>query len=133
MLVMNNLEPHVWKGWLEALAKGRPLKEESDLGFEATFDKKSKIAVVKLKVDATDAPVAHLARVASQISKVAQHLAAVAQTRHQLENPQGPQAALAKDEGFLDRELLKKFDLEDVDMDLAREMRGHDDSSNWNE
>jgi ParB-like chromosome segregation protein Spo0J len=126
MLVMNNLEPHVVRGWLEALAKGNTLTEAGNLGFEATFDKKSKIATIKVRIDATDAPVIHLARVASQVSKVAQHLAAFAQTRHELEAPEGPQAALQKDGSFLDLNLLKTFGLQDIASDLEHELQGAD-------
>ena len=44
MLVANRLEAHVVRGWIDALAKGRPLTEEADLGFEATFDPKRAVA-----------------------------------------------------------------------------------------
>jgi hypothetical protein len=131
MLVMNNLEPHVVKGWIEALAKGKPLTEEDDLGFEANFNKKTAVATIKVKVDARNDSVTHVARIASQVSKVAQHLAAFAQKRHELEAPEGPQAALQKDESFLDLDLLKTFGLEEIAMDLEHELRGTDKRTPW--
>ena len=120
MLVANRLEPHVVRGWIDALAKGKPLTEERDLGIEATFDKKSAVATIKVKVDARNDAVGHIARVASQISQVAKHLAAFAQKRNELEGPMGPQAALQKDVDFLDKELLAQFGLENV-IDLEME------------
>jgi hypothetical protein len=114
MLVMNNVEPHIVRGWLDALAKGKPLTEGKDLGFEASFDKDSAIATIKVKVDARRDPPERLARVAGQVSQVAKHIAAFAQTRKQLEGPEGPQAALQQDDDFIDRELLHAFGLDDV-------------------
>jgi ParB-like chromosome segregation protein Spo0J len=123
MLVMNRLESGLVRGWFEALAKGKPLTEEQDLGFEATFDKKTAVATVKVRVDALNAPVGHLARVASQVSQVAKRLAAFAKKRHELEGPQGPQAALQQDETFLDLDLLKEIGLLEVADQLRRELR----------
>jgi ParB-like chromosome segregation protein Spo0J len=129
MLVMSRLEPHLVRGWIEALAKGKPLTEEPDLGFEATFDKRTAVATVKLKIDARSDPVEHLVRVASQVSQVAKHLAAFARTRYELEGPQGPQTALEKDDAFLDLGLLEEFGLQDVAEQLQRELQPEDKSA----
>jgi len=123
MLVMNKLTPHLIRGWLEALAKGRPLNEEPDLGFEATFDKKSAVATIKVKVDAKNDNPEHVARVAGQVSQIAKHLAAFAKRRREIEGPEGPQAALEKDDALLDTALLKEFGLEDVADHLEKELR----------
>jgi ParB/RepB/Spo0J family partition protein len=122
MVVVNRLESHVIRGWIDALAKGNPLTEEPDLGFLAVFDKKTAVAEIKLKVDARDAPVDHIARVASQVSQIARRLAAFAQKRAVLESPEGPQGALQQDDSFLDMDLLRQFDLEgQVELDLHQE------------
>jgi ParB-like chromosome segregation protein Spo0J len=123
MLVTSKLEPHVVRGWLEALAKNKSLREDADLGFVAVFDKKSAVATIKVKIDAKNDPVAHLARVASQISQVAKHLASFAQKRRALEAPQGPQAALQQDDSFLDLDLLRGFGLDDMVTQLEQELR----------
>ena len=86
-------------------------------------------ATIKVKIDAKSEPVEHLARVASQVSQVAKHLVAFAQKRHELESPQGPQAALEQDESFLDLDLLKEFGLGDVAMQLEQDLRTGDGSS----
>jgi ParB-like chromosome segregation protein Spo0J len=121
-LVKKRLEPHVVRGWMDALAKNKPLTEEPDLGFLATFDKKRAVATIRLKVDAMNDPVEHLARAASQVSQVAKHLAAFARKRHELEAPEGPQAALDQDLTFLDHDLLREFDLEDLVGQLESEL-----------
>lgn len=125
-IVANYIEPHLVAGWLDQLAKGKKLEEAPDLGFQATFDKKSAVATIKVKVDARNEPVAHLARVAGQVSKVAQHLAAFAQKRYELESPQGPQAMLQADDSFLDVGLLQQFGLADLATELERELTGTD-------
>jgi ParB-like chromosome segregation protein Spo0J len=123
-LVMSRLRPHIVRGWIESLAKGKPLAEEDQLGFEAAFDKKSAVATVKARVNAmTDDP-DYIARVAGQISRVAKQLAAFAQKRRELEGPQGPQAALEQDDSLVDTELLRQFDLEDIAEQLNQELRG---------
>ena len=113
-LVVNRLEPHVVRGWLDALAKGKPLIEAANLGFEASFDRKNAVAIIKVRVDARNDAVERVTRVASQVSQVAKHLAAFAQKRKELEGPEGPQAALQKDMSVVDRELLAHFGLEDL-------------------
>jgi ParB-like chromosome segregation protein Spo0J len=124
-LVANRLEAHIVRGWLEALAKGKPLTEEPGLGFEAAFDKKTAVATIKVKVDAKNDDPEHLARVAGQVSQVAKHLAAFARKRRELEGPAGPQAAL-KDDALLDTDLLKEYGLEDVAVGLENELRAGD-------
>jgi ParB-like chromosome segregation protein Spo0J len=129
VLVANRLEPHVVRGWIDALAKGHPLTEEPDLGFQAAFDRKTGVATIKVRLDATRAPVEHVARAASQISKVAKRMAAVAKTRHELEAPEGPQAALQDADSFLDLDLLTQFGLDDVAIQLEQELQAGEQSS----
>ena len=124
LLVMSKLEPHIVRGWIDALIKGKALTEESDLGFEASFDRKTAVASIKLRVDGLKDPVEHLARVASQVSLVAKHIAAIAQRRHAIESPEGPQAALQQEDTVLDTGLLKEFGLEDVAVQFEQELRG---------
>jgi hypothetical protein len=123
MLVMHYLEPHLAQGWIESLGKGKPLSEERDLGFEASFDKKTGRAKIKLTVNAKDDDVEHLARVAGQVSQVAKYLAAYAKRRYDLESPEGPQAALLRNESFIDEELLKEFGLEDLADQMKQELQ----------
>ena len=124
MAVMSRLEPHVVRGWLDALAKGNPLTEAKDLGFEAKFDKKTGVATIRLKVDTRTDEVNQMARVASQASQVVKLIAASAQTRHALEAPAGPQAALMNSGSVLDLDLLREFDLEDLADQLQQELDG---------
>ncbi len=128
MIVANRLEAHVLRGWLDQLAKGKPLTEEKDLGFQATFDKKTNVATIKVKVDATNDPVEYVSRIAGQISQVARRLAAVAQKRSVIEAPMGAQAMLQEDDGFLDRDLLAQFGLEGV-IDLEPDVPAEDNQS----
>jgi ParB-like chromosome segregation protein Spo0J len=123
MLVASRLEPHIVRGWLDALAKGRPLTEGEDLGFEAAFDKKTAVATIRVKVNALNDDPDHVARVAGQVSQIARHLAAFAQTRRELEGPMGPQAALRRDDTLLDKDLLAEYGLEDVADQLEHELR----------
>jgi ParB-like chromosome segregation protein Spo0J len=97
-VVATRLEPHIVRGWLDALAKGRPLTEEPDPGFEADFDRATAVAIIHLKIDAKNDEPNRIARAAAQVSLIAKRLAAIAQTRRQLEGPQGPQAALQDDD-----------------------------------
>ncbi len=128
MVVASRLEAHVVQGWKDALAKGKPLVEEKELGFEATFNKKSAVATIKVKVDARNDSVEHLARIAGQVSQVAKHLAAFAQKRYELEAPMGAQAMLQEDDSFLDRDLLAQFGLEGI-IDLVTEVPAEDNLS----
>jgi ParB-like chromosome segregation protein Spo0J len=124
-LVANRLEAHLVRGWIDAMAKGRPLTEEPDLGFEAAFDKATAVATIRLKIDARNDDPARVARVAGQVSQIAKHLAAFAKKRRELEGPGGPQAALQKD-GLLDTELLKQFGLVDVASQLDQDSRAEE-------
>jgi ParB-like chromosome segregation protein Spo0J len=114
LTVASRLEPHLVRGWLKALATGNALKEESDLGFEASFDKKTGVAKIRLKLDAKADDPDYVGRAAAQVSQIAKHLAAFAQTRRALEAPEGPQAALQNDDALLDTALLKQYGLEDI-------------------
>jgi ParB-like chromosome segregation protein Spo0J len=129
MLVANRLEPHIVRGWLDQLAKGRPLAEGPDLGFEAAFDKKTAVATIRVKVNAMNDDPDHVARVAGQVSMIAKHLAAFAQKRRELEGPTGPQAALQQDDSLLDKELLAEYGLEDVADQLERELRAEEQAA----
>ena len=62
MVVAGHLEPHIVRGWIDALAKGRPLTEEPNLGFEAVVDKKTNTVTIKVKMDYMKAPVTYVAR-----------------------------------------------------------------------
>jgi ParB-like chromosome segregation protein Spo0J len=129
MLVANRLEPHVVRGWLDELARGRPLAEGPDLGFEAAFDRKTAVATIRVKVNAMNDDPDHVARVAGQVSQIAKHLAAFAQKRRELEGPTGPQAALQQDDSLLDKELLAEYGLEDVADQLERELRAEEQAA----
>ena len=128
MVVASRLQAHVVQGWRDALAKGKPLVEERELGFQATFDKRNAVATIKVKVDARNDSVEHLARVAGQVSQVAKHLAAFAQKRSVLEAPMGAQDMLQRDDNFLDQDLLAQFGLEGV-IDLETEVPAEDNLS----
>jgi ParB-like chromosome segregation protein Spo0J len=120
-VVATRLEPHIVRGWLDALAKGRPLTEEPDPGFEADFDRATAVAIIHLKIDAKNDEPNRIARAAAQVSLIAKRLAAIVQTRRALEGPQGPQAALQDDESLLDTELLRQFGLDDLAGELDTE------------
>ena len=129
MVVASRLEAHVVQGWKDALAKGKPLVEEKELGFEATFNKKSAVATIKVKVDARNDSVEHLARIAGQVPQVAKHLAAFRpKALPSLKPRSGAQAMLQEDDSFLDRDLLAQFGLEGI-IDLVTEVPAEDNLS----